>query len=233
MHPLQQNSSGGGGERMICFSSISHQQKSIPEDLIRTTHASVVQFEDGTTTCNSFRSSCSNNIIIGKDWRSRKLLATNLDDKNSYCGKSSFSDGNNKKVIHRDVERERRKQMATDFSLLRSLIPYEFLRMRIQGLVSRRDELKKLCNLNSLGTGNGSLNKCSRSWVSVQPCFAGIEIVVSSSSFIGENFPLTRILQLLLGEGLDLVSDPTSTNFSQLQKNLMEAISSWIQYPAT
>lgn len=131
MHPLQQNSSGGGGERMICFSSISHQQKSIPEDLIRTTHASVVQFEDGTTTCNSFRSSCSNNIIIGKDWRSRKLLATNLDDKNSYCGKSSFSDGNNKKVIHRDVERERRKQMATDFSLLRSLIPYEFLRVKL------------------------------------------------------------------------------------------------------
>ncbi|XP_060675854.1 transcription factor bHLH120-like [Ziziphus jujuba] len=272
MHPLQQNSGGGGGERMICFSSISHEQKSIPEDLIRTTHASVVQFEDGTSSCNTFRSSCSNNIIIGKDWRSRKLLATNLDDKNSYCGKSSFSDGNNKKAIHRDVERERRKQMAAHFSLLRSLIPYEFLRgkrstsdqmneavnyikhlqMRIQGLVSRRDELKKLCNLNSLGTGNGSLNKCSRSWVSVQPCFAGIQIVVSSSSFIGENFPLTRILQLLLGEGLDLVScittkvnerllytiqsevsDPTSTNFSQLQKNLMEAISSWIQYPAT
>lgn len=99
------------------------------------------------------------------------------------------------------------------------------LQMRIQGLVSRRDELKKLCNLNSLGTGNGSLNKCSRSWVSVQPCFAGIEIVVSSSSFIGENFPLTRILQLLLGEGLDLVSCITT----KVNERLLYTIQSEVQ----
>lgn len=85
------------------------------------------------------------------------------------------------------------------------------LQMRIKGLDAQRDELKKLSNLNpsrsSSSTGSGSLiNKCSETWVSIQPCPVGIEIVVSSSSSMGQGYPLSIILQLLLEQGLILVS---------------------------
>lgn len=111
MFPLQQISS----DRMIHFSSInSNQPNRIPQDLILA-HASM----DGT----SVRSS---DDIKGKN-RRRKLLAT-LDDKNFATPTTTTNQGNQKET-HRDIERERRKQMTALYTLLRSLIPHEFIRV--------------------------------------------------------------------------------------------------------
>lgn len=90
-------------------SSTSHHQYKIPQDLILG-HASV----DG----------CIINDNMGKSRRPKTCSMDTekipVDNKNN----------NNKKMMHRDIERQRRQEMATLYASLRSLLPLEFIKVK-------------------------------------------------------------------------------------------------------
>lgn len=86
-----------------------------------TTYAS----KDGT----DLFSSPSN--IMGKGGPKTKLLATNNLDEENYAKPTTTDDGNNK-ATRRDMERQRRKEMASLYASLRSQIPYEYTKVRNQ-----------------------------------------------------------------------------------------------------
>ncbi|CAI0404046.1 unnamed protein product [Linum tenue] len=146
-----------------------------------------------------------------------------------------------KNIIHREVERQRRKEMSTLHSSLRNLLPLRFVKGKravsdhmqaaveyIRELQRRTDELsKKRDELKSgYGTGNrddqvGSSRRSNDSAVSssivmVRPCLIGVEVAinVSSSSSSGRGgqqggLQLSRVVELLMGQGLDVVTCDT------------------------
>ncbi|KAE9620998.1 putative transcription factor bHLH family [Lupinus albus] len=141
MFPLQR-----GKEVVIKFSNSPHQQQNqITEDLILDDYDSLVGVND-----------------------SDKIITTNQTKKLIYGSeKSSTHDDSNehmKKIVHRDIERQRRQEMATLHASLRSLLPLEFIKGKrsisdhmneavnyikymqenIKELGAKRDELKKL-----------------------------------------------------------------------------------------
>ncbi|XP_030461579.1 transcription factor bHLH118-like [Syzygium oleosum] len=162
--------------------------------------------------------------IIHDDQDPRGLHVTNRKDKNKGLDKSvliSFSGSNKKdedcdhqKKMHRDIERRRRQEMSTLYASLRSLLPLEYIKgkratsdhisgavsyinhqeRKIKELESRRDEMKS--------------GDCSVRALSVRPCLDGVEIIIrsASSSDQDHNFPLSKVLQLLLEEGISVAS---------------------------
>ncbi|KAL2334544.1 hypothetical protein Fmac_015757 [Flemingia macrophylla] len=174
----------------------------------------------------------------------------------------------NKKQMHNETERQRRKEMAKLCTTLRSLLPVEYLKgkrsiadhvyeamnyinhqqNKVKQLQAKRDELAKMSNLSNIGTENESFNTTHLPpLVFVHPFPGGLEITCSYS-FRKSVFPMSRVLDILLKEGLNVVSttsirrdgrfvhtihseDPiqpnrTGTEYSELQIKLMEAISS-------
>lgn len=105
------------------------------------------------------------------------------------------------------------------------------LQTRIEELGARRDDLKKMSNLspnNNGGIMSYSSSSCSSSWVSVQTCSAGVDIAVSSSNSMGQDLPLSRVLKLLLEEGLtNLVSCVTI----KVDEKLVHTIQAEVQIP--
>lgn len=57
----------------------------------------------------------------------------NIDNKGKIvtCGKKSMENSNlQKKIVHRDFERQRRQEMAKLYESLRSVIPHELLKVK-------------------------------------------------------------------------------------------------------
>ncbi|KAB2001279.1 hypothetical protein ES319_D12G290500v1 [Gossypium barbadense] len=113
--------------------------------------------------------------------------------------------GEKKKLMHRDVERQRRQEMATLYASLRNLLPLEYqdhmngtvmyikyLQKRVSELSYKRDELKKV--LNSSGFDHGMSSDG-----------AVLSTAVVHQSLDGA-LTLSRVLELLVQEGLDVVS---------------------------
>lgn len=80
------------------------------------------------------------------------------------------------------------------------------LEMRIKELGARRDELKKLSNSSSHGSESRSsdLNVCQNSIV-VSQSLVGVEVVYSCG-YWEQGLPLSRVLEILLDEGLCVVN---------------------------
>lgn len=174
----------------------------------------------------------------------------------------------NKKLIHKETERQRRQEMATLCTTLRSLLPLEYIKGKrsisdhvyeamnyinhlqnnVKQLQSKKEELMKISNLSTKAPQNGSSSNSSTTHLSpfviVQPFLGGLEIVCSYS-FNKCLFPLSKALDLLIKEGLNVIStnsnnldgrfiytvrleDPImrSIDYSELQTKLIEAISS-------
>ncbi|XP_057446333.1 transcription factor bHLH118-like isoform X2 [Lotus japonicus] len=159
-------------------------------------------------------------------------------------------DDENKKWIHRETEKQRRQEMGKLCTTLRSLLPLEYikgkrstsdhvneainyinhLQNKVKQLQYKRDKLMK--EVPNLHTTTGPENECSpthlQPFVIVHPFPGGVEIVCSYS--LKCVFPLSRVLDILLKEGLDV--DPSHLNIldtdysDQLQRKLTEAISS-------
>lgn len=84
---------------------------------------------------------------------------------------------------------------------------------RIKDLSARRDELKREIGDPTSQTGTGSGAGSSRSEpasVMVQPCVSGFEVVVSSSASGLEAWPLSRVLEVLHEQGLEVISSLTA-----------------------
>lgn len=99
------------------------------------------------------------------------------------------------------------------------------LQTRIEDLGALRDDLKKMSDLST--HNNGGIMSSSR-WVSVQTCLAVVDIVVSSSNSMGQDLPFSRVLKLLLEEGLaNLVSCVTT----KVDERLVHTIREEVQIP--
>uniref|UniRef100_A0A2N9EN82 BHLH domain-containing protein n=1 Tax=Fagus sylvatica TaxID=28930 RepID=A0A2N9EN82_FAGSY len=186
--------------------------------------------------------------------RERKSLAT-LDN-------SELTDNNDRKMMHREMERQRRKEMGKLHGSLRSLLPLEYikgkrsisdhmneavnyinhLQTKIKELGAKRDELK-LSNSIALEPESGTSSAaCAPTCVMVRPCLDSIEVTVNSS-LMEQGLPLSRVLQILLEQGLAVVScistkvnerliytiqsqvsDMTHVDLPGLQQRLIEAI---------
>ncbi|CAI9767635.1 unnamed protein product [Fraxinus pennsylvanica] len=138
---------------------------------------------------------------------------------------STFNESDIKKLTHRDIERQRRQEMAKLYASLRSLVPPEYLKGKksmsdllevavnyitdtknnIKNLGLQRDKLKMLSNSGNLSANIvGSSSSYSPDLVAVNPWLDGVEILISS--FKEEGFPLSKVLTELLGRGLNVVS---------------------------
>ncbi|KAM7273596.1 hypothetical protein ACFE04_028260 [Oxalis oulophora] len=162
-----------------------------------------------------------NNFLINnnngrKGQRRKQLTVDNI----------TIEDELKKKEMHRDIEKKRRQEMGQFFTSLRSLLPLEYIKGKramsdhvneaakyvkdlennVARLTGKRDELKKLSNLTINATASTSATNTSSTYVVVNPCFSGFEILIN-----GEDFPLSRVLQVLFDEGLDVISYSCST----------------------
>ncbi|CAA2985097.1 transcription factor bHLH118-like [Olea europaea subsp. europaea] len=139
-------------------------------------------------------------------------------------GGSTFYESDIKKLIHRGIERQRRKEMANLYASLRSIVPPDHLKGKnsisdlmevavnyiidtkknIKKLGLQREKLKMLSNSGNLSANVGSSSSYSPDLVTVNPCLDGVEILISS--FKEEGSPLSKVLTELIGRGLNVVS---------------------------
>ncbi|KAL2540107.1 Transcription factor bHLH [Abeliophyllum distichum] len=135
---------------------------------------------------------------------------------------STFHDSNIRKLMHRDIERQRRQEMTNLHASLRSLVPLEYLKGKksisdhmqetvnyitnmqenIKNLRHQRDKLKLSNSGNVISNEDGSSTSISQNLVTVNSCRDGVEILISSS-LTEEGLPLSRVLVELLERGLN------------------------------
>ncbi|KAK4836839.1 hypothetical protein QYF36_000599 [Acer negundo] len=149
--------------------------------------------------------------------------------------KNTSTEDIKKKMTHKDTEKQRRQEMSTLHASLRSLLPLEYikgkrsmsdhmngavyyindLKNKIKELSDKRDELIKRVSNSSASSSRresagGSRNDHDQppiNCVMIHPCFGGLEIVISSTSFMREQgFLLSMVLEIMIKEGLDVVS---------------------------
>ncbi|XP_022738480.1 transcription factor bHLH118-like [Durio zibethinus] len=160
---------------------------------------------------------------IGKGKRPKNLAAAANNNDGNYATANDA-----KKILRKEIERQRRQKMAKLYGKLRSLLPVEsikgkravsdhmneavnyikYLKKMIQELSVKRDKLKKLSNLSALDQGSSasSSENCSpiNSCVAVHPYQGGVEIVINSG-FGDESWHLSIMMLVILEEGLDVV----------------------------
>ncbi|XP_014511945.1 transcription factor bHLH36 [Vigna radiata var. radiata] len=173
----------------------------------------------------------------------------------------------NKRWMHRETEKQRRQEMTRLCTDFRSLLPLQYIKgkrsisdhmheganyikhleNKVKELQAKRDEFKKSSNLSPVVVSDsGSFSTTDLPiCVIVHPFPGGIQIKCSYS-FRKYVFPLSRVIDMVLKEGLDVVNctstktddsfihtirievphTMTGTNYTELQKKLVEAISS-------
>ncbi|XP_061359004.1 transcription factor bHLH126-like [Gastrolobium bilobum] len=138
----------------------------------------------------------------------------------------------NKKWMHKETERQRRQEMGDLCTTLRSLLPVEYikgkrsnsdhvneavnyinhLRNKVKQLQAKRDELIKVSNLSAIESPDSGSSGTTHlpPFVIVHPLPGGLIEIMCNYSFRKCVFPLSRVLEMLFQEGLNVVSS-TST----------------------
>ncbi|XP_019200203.1 PREDICTED: transcription factor bHLH36-like [Ipomoea nil] len=160
-----------------------------------------------------------------------------------------------KRIMHREIERQRRQEMATLYASLRSLLPLEYVKGKrstsdhmhealnyikqmqknVQELERRRDGLKTAAasstssshNLEKTKTGSPDQKTGSPpNFVSVSRCRDGVEILINSD-VAGERgcFPLSRVLRTLQNQGVNVVSCDSTKADTRLLHRVQSEVS--------
>ncbi|KAL5817725.1 hypothetical protein ACOSQ3_026103 [Xanthoceras sorbifolium] len=190
-------------------------------------HHHLLQLSSTTNPCQEYTNSFQlqdnplpvDDYTNRSDYRRRRKASTGFADNEN----SGSCDPKKKKIMHRDIERQRRQETATLYRALRSLLPHQYLKgkrsisdhmheavnyikhlqNKIQELSERRDELRRLSSSSTSSTTCTASEYCAPSHeedtVTVRPCLAGVEVVVSTVS-------LSRVLQVLIGQGISIVN---------------------------
>ncbi|XVF54014.1 hypothetical protein PTKIN_Ptkin05aG0147700 [Pterospermum kingtungense] len=176
-----------------------------------------------------------------------KGLTKKLVGANNSDGNATGNDA--KKIMHKEIERQRRQQMAKLYAKLRSLLPLEsikgkravsdhmneavnyikYLKKSIQELSVKRDKIKTLSNLSALDQGNATSSENStliNSCVAVHSFWGGVEIVINSC-FGEDSWHLSTMMEVILEEGLDVVRCVSS----QTNRGFLHAIQSEVTDP--
>ncbi|CAN8325898.1 unnamed protein product [Cochlearia groenlandica] len=157
------------------------------------------------------------------------------------------------KILHREVEKQRRQEMSSLYSSLRSLLPLEFIQgkravsehvngavsfikdkeTKIKELKARREELSRpeaghrsTSNPDPVETGS-VLTKPDPATLWVQPCVSGFEVAVSSNSSGPEALPLSRVLEALQKQGLEVISSLTTRVNERLMHTIQVEVNSF------
>lgn len=80
------------------------------------------------------------------------------------------------------------------------------LQNNIQELHNNRDQLKRSCNILCSSSTENTQCKMQDSVIIVRPCRAGMEVVVNTP--LKQGLPLSRVLEILVGEGLGVGNLP-------------------------
>ncbi|PWA96222.1 Myc-type, basic helix-loop-helix (bHLH) domain-containing protein [Artemisia annua] len=134
-----------------------------------------------------------------------------------------------RKLVHREIERQRRQDMAKLYASLRGLLPLEFVKGKrstsdhmhqavnyikhmqenIKEMTVKRDQLKKFVETSVSGLGTNSneknLTNLLPNTVSLHSSNGGIQISINSCPF-EEGFPLSRILKAISKEGFKVIT---------------------------
>ncbi|KAJ9164111.1 hypothetical protein P3X46_023725 [Hevea brasiliensis] len=171
---------------------------------------------------NPFLAGASNNPtnLMGDGLPPRVLANSNTNnDANLACDE--------KKIIRKEIERQRRQQMSTLHASLRSLLPLESLKGKrsmsdhideaakyikhlqnnVQELSVKRDELKNLSNSTPLDDQRNeisSYNNLMSTTVTVLSRVDGVEIV-ANSGYGEDSFLLSRVLDAIIEEGFEVI----------------------------
>ncbi|CAJ2630121.1 unnamed protein product [Trifolium pratense] len=136
------------------------------------------------------------------------------------------SDNDEKKIIRREVEKQRRMQMSILYSSLRSSLPsdlikgkrsvsdhiaaaanyVQFLKQKTNELETKRDSLKEMASSSMVEIGNELSSDPSRlvKCVKINIIQGGVEIVICSG-FEDFSSRLSDLLKIILEEGCDVV----------------------------
>ncbi|GKA20834.1 Myc-type, basic helix-loop-helix domain-containing protein [Tanacetum coccineum] len=134
-----------------------------------------------------------------------------------------------RKLVHREIERQRRQDMAKLYASLRGLLPLEFVKGKrstsdhmhqavnyikhmqenIKEMAVKRDQLKKFVETNVSGPGTNSdeknLTNLLLNTVSLRSSNGGIQISINSCP-LENGFPLSRILKAISKEGFKVIT---------------------------
>ncbi|XP_021753850.1 transcription factor bHLH36-like [Chenopodium quinoa] len=154
--------------------------------------------------------------------RKKRSLAIDRDQENN--GINPYDSKKKQKIIHREIERKRRLEMSSLHTSLKSLLPVEYtkgkrsisdhlgeavkyiqqMQQKMKVLNEKRDALKE-----EVSKLEG--HKKNVSDVIVNVLKESVEVIVSTycrddDENEGQGLPLSKVLQCLVQEGLDVVS---------------------------
>ncbi|KAJ4972432.1 hypothetical protein NE237_005531 [Protea cynaroides] len=142
-----------------------------------------------------------------------------------------------RKIIRREVEKQRRQQMGSLYASLRTLLPPEYIKGKrsisdhmteaanyIRNLHKKIEELKyKRDGLRNMGNSTILNADHEADRVTVRHCSAGLEVVISSG-LSDEMLPLSRVLRVLVEEGLNILNSVST----KVNKSSTHAIQSQV-----
>ncbi|KAI3793063.1 hypothetical protein L1987_35675 [Smallanthus sonchifolius] len=197
-------------------SSISFQQQAINhQDL-------VVKFHDHVTLEGTTNNPLTKARKLHGDQSPSSKPNSAITDQGAED--SAKDEHTQRKLVHREIERQRRRDMAELYASLRGLLPLEFVKGKrstsdhmhqavnyikhmqenIKVLSVKRDQMKKFVEAGTDSNKKGLTNSVPNT-VSISSCNGGVQILVNSCS-IEDGFPLSRVLKAISDEGHNVIS---------------------------